>query len=326
LGHVAFSDMKFGKQLKQLADPTHLGHCIAYDTLKKAISVVVAADRPANDDTSSIRADIDVLENVFGQSTPMFPCQPPDSRFHGLLQHELEKVNRFAALQFRTLLDTLREAQRALQRCLSGGGAGNDQLEAGGAERLLDAAADQLMALEGFRVLNFAGFRKIAKKFDKRSKEAGTKKGNLTTWFIPQLLREFFVATPLDVHLLALARGYAALRRQRDGNVEKARVASSARTATFWLTTSQKMRALCTLAKRFDLVLPPSCNTSYMSIGVGADTSLALAEQQRALLLSIGPEGIAQQPCRIASESNRMYLDGPDFSQYSGRLHQEQPD
>merc|ERR1719362_258220 len=74
---------------------------------------------------------MEALEKVFGQSTPMFACQPPDSRFHGLLQHELEKVNRFAALQFRTLLDTLREAQRPLLRCLSGSvGAGHEDLGA----------------------------------------------------------------------------------------------------------------------------------------------------------------------------------------------------
>jgi len=322
--------MKFGKQLKQLADPTHLGHCIAYDTLKKAISVVVAADRPASEDAPSIRADMEALEKVFGQSTPMFPCQPPDSRFHGLLQHELEKVNRFAALQFRTLLDTLREAQRPLLRCLAGGSAGNDELETGEAERLLDAAANQLMALEGFRVLNFTGFRKIAKKFDKRSKEAGTKKGNLAVWFIPQLLRQFFVATPLDIHLLALARGYAALRRHRNGSVVQpvpaGRVTGRARTATFWLTPSAKMRALCTLVKRFDVVLPPSSNVGSIAADAGSDTSLALAEQQRALLLKIGPEGVAHQPCRLASESNRMYLDGPDFPEYLGRLLQEEPD
>mmetsp|Transcript_120444 Transcript_120444/g.239710 ORF Transcript_120444/g.239710 Transcript_120444/m.239710 type:complete len:752 (+) Transcript_120444:87-2342(+) len=321
--------MKFGKQLKQLADPTHLGHCIAYDTLKKAIGVVVAADRPTSEDTPSIRADMEALEKVFGQSTPMFACQPPDSRFHGLLQHELEKVNRFAALQFRTLLDTLREAQRPLLRCLSGSvGAGHEDLGAGEAERLLDAAADQLMALEGFRVLNFAGFRKIAKKFDKRSKEAGTKKGNLATWFIPQLLREFFVATPLDVHLLALARGYAALRRRRNGSmgqsVPMAPATSRGCTTTYWLTTSARMRALCTLVKRFDVVLPPSSNTSF--IAALPDTPLALAEQQQTLLQSIGPEGIASQPCRLASESNRMYLDGPDFSEYLGRLRQGDQD
>lgn len=44
-------------------------------------------------------------------------------RFYELLQHEMCKVNRFFELHLRTLLDKLREAQRALHSVKPGEGA-----------------------------------------------------------------------------------------------------------------------------------------------------------------------------------------------------------
>eukprot|EP00443_Scrippsiella_acuminata_P015788 CAMPEP_0115344902 /NCGR_PEP_ID=MMETSP0270-20121206/93536_1 /TAXON_ID=71861 /ORGANISM="Scrippsiella trochoidea, Strain CCMP3099" /LENGTH=455 /DNA_ID=CAMNT_0002766671 /DNA_START=66 /DNA_END=1431 /DNA_ORIENTATION=+ len=288
--------MKFGKQIKRLADPTHLNHCIAYDVLKKAINVVVADESklPEGGEVPDIGDDLKEVNEAFGQSTGALSgsARPPDSRFHGLLQHELAKVNRFANLLLRTLLDTLREAQRLASKP----GALNEE-GLSSMERSLDTAAEQLVQLEHFRRLNFTGFRKIVKKFDKRSSRAGT--GSLASWFLPALLREFFVAEPLDSHLLALAWGYAALRRYRRGPVS---------TSTFWLMPPARMRALCTLIKRFELMSPMS--GSAMENAASSSSPSAYVEQMRRLLLSMArirnPEGSCGFRCRQTLEGGQV--------------------
>eukprot|EP00443_Scrippsiella_acuminata_P112225 CAMPEP_0115746574 /NCGR_PEP_ID=MMETSP0272-20121206/92710_1 /TAXON_ID=71861 /ORGANISM="Scrippsiella trochoidea, Strain CCMP3099" /LENGTH=727 /DNA_ID=CAMNT_0003191525 /DNA_START=62 /DNA_END=2248 /DNA_ORIENTATION=+ len=321
--------MKFGKQIKRLADPTHLNHCIAYDVLKKAINVVVADESklPEGGEVPDIGDDLKEVNEAFGQSTGALSgsARPPDSRFHGLLQHELAKVNRFANLLLRTLLDTLREAQRLASKP----GALNEE-GLSSMERSLDTAAEQLVQLEHFRRLNFTGFRKIVKKFDKRSSRAGT--GSLASWFLPALLREFFVAEPLDSHLLALAWGYAALRRYRRGSgaataptppvngngAAAAAAAAPVSTSTFWLMPPARMRALCTLIKRFELMSPMS--GSAMENAASSSSPSAYVEQMRRLLLSMAPDGPARGSCRLRAHCSLVYCDSPDFGEYVGRI------
>lgn len=205
--------VKFGKQIKRLAEPTHLNHFIAYDVLKKAISIVVDGAQTETGKPEDLRE----VNETFGHSTTTPSCRPPDSRFHDLLQHELSKVNRFFSLQLRTLLDKFREAQKNLLTFKAKQGRDADEALSS-AEHNLEEAAEELVALEHFRRLNFTGFRKIVKKFDKQWLKVGSGKDAMSAWFMPQLLREFFVAVPFDAHIMALSLGYASLRRHRRGN------------------------------------------------------------------------------------------------------------
>eukprot|EP00434_Breviolum_minutum_P013030 symbB.v1.2.011479.t1/scaffold766.1/size164214/4 len=215
--------MKFGKQIKRLADPAVLNHYLAYDVLKKAINVVAPNAQPQEG------------QEVLGKGV-----QPAESRFYELLQHEMCKVNRFFELQLRTLLDKFREAQRALHSVAQGGGG---ELLAH-AKRLLEQAADGLVELDKFKYLNFTGFRKIAKKFDKSTKGGIT----LSSWFMPQLKRAFFAAHPLDGLLLSLSLGYAAVRRfQAGARNEPTAMKMPSKTMTFCLAPLGRMRSLCTL-------------------------------------------------------------------------------
>mmetsp|Transcript_108809 Transcript_108809/g.347311 ORF Transcript_108809/g.347311 Transcript_108809/m.347311 type:complete len:755 (+) Transcript_108809:103-2367(+) len=316
--------MKFGKQIKRLADPTHLHHCIAYDVLKKAITVVVESETKALPDSAELRE----VNEAFGQSGGALSgvYRPPDSRFHGLLQHELAKVNRFTNLQFRTLLDTLHEAHR---RASKDGPLSEEKLSE--LERLLDTAAEKLIALEHFRRLNFTGFRKIVKKFDKQTSQVGMKGGSVATWFLPALLREFFVAEPLDAHVMAIALGYAALRRHRTGlgldapaprgasqtsavvaTMAAAAAAPPATTKTFWLMPPARLRALCALIKRFELVVPAT--------GFEPEGAVPTVEKMRRLLITMAPDGPTRAPLRLAAENSLVYYDGADFSQYMERI------
>lgn len=304
--------MKFGKQIKRLADPTHLNHYIAYDVLKKAINVVVP-DKP----TADIRADIAAVTEEFGDESGHLSAvaRPADSRFHHLLQHELQKVNRFASLQLRTLLDTLREAQRPLLRT-EGQSPSEEDLAA--AEKLLDRAAEELVQLEQFRRVNFTGFRKIVKKFHKRLEQAGVGSTKLEFWFVQQLQREFFIATPLDSHLLSIAWGYASVRRFRRNGAPShpALVPKTSTTSTFLLMPTERMRALCSLVKRFEVVLPPQ--DSPFSAPEGANET---TQQQQKLLNSLTPDGVGKQSVVLSAETTLTYLDGPSFPCYAKRLN-----
>lgn len=314
--------MKFGKQIKRLAAPKHLNHYLAYDVLKKAINVVFAADGVGGD----IKADLKAVDDEFGQSTHALSgarYRPPDSRFHELLQHELSKVNRFAMLQLRMLVDTLREAHRPLVMHAAETEIPEDVLST--AERLLDTAAAQLVELEHYRQLNHTGFRKIVKKFDKRASSSGWPAGSLRSWFLGQLHREFFAAVNFDSHLLALAWGYASIRRHRSGRASKPpqqvhAAASPASeepqngtaTEVFWLQPRLGMRTLCTLVKWFDIAT---------TMSGGELTAASLAEQQRRLLLSLGSEGTTLLPSRLAAFNTLRYYDEtPTFPAYTSRV------
>mmetsp|Transcript_104649 Transcript_104649/g.127817 ORF Transcript_104649/g.127817 Transcript_104649/m.127817 type:complete len:691 (+) Transcript_104649:72-2144(+) len=274
--------MKFGKQIKRLADPAILNHYLAYDVLKKAINVVAPNAQPEEG------------QEVLGKS-----AQPAESRFYELLQHEMCKVNRFFQLQLRTLLDKFREAQRALHSVQRGEGA---ELLAR-ANRLLEEAADGLVELDKFKYLNFTGFRKIAKKFDKSTKSGVT----LSSWFMPQLKRAFFAAHPLDGLLLSLSLGYAAVRRFQSGTRREVPPPKMPpNTMTFCMTPLGRMRSLCTLVKSFQVVLPPQ-QGHVASEGMSGEE---FSSELRKLLYALGTEGL-HVPCRIATQMTAEYFDSP---------------
>eukprot|EP00442_Polarella_glacialis_P025574 CAMPEP_0115085738 /NCGR_PEP_ID=MMETSP0227-20121206/22133_1 /TAXON_ID=89957 /ORGANISM="Polarella glacialis, Strain CCMP 1383" /LENGTH=762 /DNA_ID=CAMNT_0002474991 /DNA_START=110 /DNA_END=2398 /DNA_ORIENTATION=+ len=328
--------MKFGKQIKRLADREHLNHYLAYDVLKKAINVVFEADQ---------EGEADIVE-AFGNSPKGGTSQPKDSRFRGLLDHQLTKVNLFFALQLRTLLDKLRECQRAL-RNYSPGPAGDELLST--AARYLEEAAEELVNLENFRRLNFTGFRKIAKKFDKQWSQAKKVGGqaSLSSWFVPSLLRQFFVAAPLDAHILALALGWSAIRRYRSDGEEPvlaspppappgaagvtpttstiSTTSATSTTTTFWLMPAARMQALCTLVKRFELVVPPSAGAWGGEAASGCTNAAkgdSLVGELNRVLRAMGTEGTGQAPCRIATATSLVYFDAPSdqYPAYHTRL------
>lgn len=312
--------MKFGKQIKRLAVANHLHHYIAYDVLKKAINVIVEAG-------SGRQESAEYLEEVtetFGASCSEVSYQPANSRFHGLVQHELVKVNRFFALQLRLVLDKFKEAQRALLSCAQGSSL-EEKLDT--AEGHLDAAAQELTHLENFRRLNFTGFRKIAKKFDK-AVPPGSSQASLSSYFMPSLAREFFAAAPMDAHVLALSLGYAALRRYRRGSQEafapvRSQGTEPAATKTFWVMHAAGMMTLCTLVKRFELVVPPAPGALVPS-DMSTQTGEAFVAQMQKLIFAMGTDGLAQVPCCIATETARTYFDSPgqQFPHYSRRVQQ----
>eukprot|EP00929_Paragymnodinium_shiwhaense_P071932 TRINITY_DN36525_c1_g1_i1.p1 TRINITY_DN36525_c1_g1~~TRINITY_DN36525_c1_g1_i1.p1 ORF type:complete len:790 (-),score=178.34 TRINITY_DN36525_c1_g1_i1:165-2534(-) len=353
--------VKFSKQLKKVADPSHLNNCVSYDVLKKAINVIVASEsqRVGDDAHADVNDDLRAVSEVFGRDTSVDlapqggSSRPADSRFHELLQRQLAKVNRFASLQLRAIIDALREAERPLYPGLEDrrrtsilaaspaaaagaasipGGLSEEQLSE--IEGKLDSVADELVKLDQFRQLNQTAFRKIVKKYDKQmaSVGAGNLSGNLSSWFVPQLIRETFASLPLDRLIVLLGWGYSRLRRLRfAGLPARQRLSSAASdaprrnnldlldggraTSLYWLTPASRMRVLCTLVKRFEVIMPPATPAE-----AGPMTSTSVAEQhQEQFLDQLAPENLVRMP-RPAADTYMVYFDDSSLSQYKQRL------
>lgn len=307
--------VKFGSQIKNQTDPGQYDHCIAYENMKNAIYALVP-DKP------EAKKEGEEGEGMVPGAGGMTPA----ARFHSLLQHELLKVNRYFNLLLRALMDTLRQAQTlALADSL-----GADQVTQ--LERTLDTAGQKLDQIVNFRRLNFTGFQKILKKFDKQAKATGVG-GSLSSWFLPKLMREAFAAEPLDVALLLLAWGYAALRRHRGtpaATVKGAEAAPSgagaatASTNTLWLRPAMRMSALCSLVKRFELVVPPTAGEQgEAAFGTLPATGRQIAERMKSLL-QMAPEA-ARMACQLSAQNKMIYYDSATFEQYAARLSSGQP-
>jgi len=78
------------------------------------------------------------------------------------------------------------------------------------------------------------------------------------------------------------------------------------------------MRALCTLVKRFEIVVPAGGTSMDMSGASGSAASVS--EQMRRVLLSMAPDGPARVPCRLSAETSMVYYDGPGFPEYQKRV------
>eukprot|EP00922_Rhytidocystis_sp_ex-Travisia-forbesii_P019565 GHVS01028936.1.p1 GENE.GHVS01028936.1~~GHVS01028936.1.p1 ORF type:complete len:767 (+),score=94.82 GHVS01028936.1:35-2335(+) len=185
--------MKFSKKLQRFMDDRYREHYIAYKDLKKAIKLITGAD------TSSVTIK-DVTSN-FGDIRALSGSvyRPPEARFQDLLNHELDKINNFARLTFNCIKDSLRIACRDLTEDRTA-----QELEA--LRSTLRAKAKELVFLESYQGLNFTGFRKITKKYDKHnhSSSAG--------WYMARLVREDFLNLDLHEILYLLSEGFLAYR------------------------------------------------------------------------------------------------------------------
>mmetsp|Transcript_54536 Transcript_54536/g.100934 ORF Transcript_54536/g.100934 Transcript_54536/m.100934 type:complete len:715 (-) Transcript_54536:49-2193(-) len=309
--------MKFGKQIKRLAPESHHKNYLAYDVLKKAINVVTAKPNAVVD--SELQGDINAVQETFGVDQSSTSLASAETKFHALLKRELKKVNRFAALQLQTSMEKLQQVQRPLadDSPLS-------EKQLAECSRQLDEAGMALCDYESFRRLNYTGFRKIAKKFDKQcdASQGGTK-FSLSAWFLPQLERESFVKSSLDDHLLALAWGYAAIRRKTaqltgtyrpratSHEADTAAASATGKTTTFLLSAQSWARSLCVLVKHFDILHPS--NVSPEGLG-------RLREQDWRQRLVQNADGIPKATNFLGADVHTTYYDFGDFQKYRRQL------
>lgn len=174
--------MKFGKQLVKEADsyPRYKNYYINYKELKRAIKIIAAARGASTSGASS-------GPGILGQGSG-------EALFQESLVRELEKIDRFVDLQLDALVGELRRALRVCRKA----DVTEEQLDA--VESNVDDLANEIVALQTFVRMNFTGFRKITKKYDKRNRS----QVQGSSIFMARVVHASFMSVDFDRILLLL--------------------------------------------------------------------------------------------------------------------------
>jgi len=196
--------MKFGKQLECLNVPRYRLHYIQYKELKKALKVWTGLEK----EQSTVQ-EVTHWASSFLRLGPN-PEVSPEMRLNEMLRHEMERISRFAGLE-ESGLHT--ELNRLEEECK---GADVDGVALA---KRLDDLGEQIVQLKTFAQLNFSGFRKILKKYDKWSGS----KAAVTPWFMAEVVRAPFMRVNFELLLEQLNRIAVALRSKPGATLQRAR-------------------------------------------------------------------------------------------------------
>ncbi|KAK6588160.1 G-associated signal transduction [Cryptosporidium xiaoi] len=253
--------MRFSKKLQHYINQKYSQHYLSYRELKKAIKLITGSD------TSSYT--INEVTNNFGNTKALSGSiyRPAESRFMDLLNHELDKINSFSKIMFNEIKDSLINIQEYLnqlssgsvdEKCKipevnSGDNIGNIFKETITFELLediispiieqLDKKSDEIIFLESYQRLNYTGFRKITRKYDKINKSSSS------SWYLARLAREPFMNMNLDMLLGYLSFCYEKIQEL------KMRVSKKIKKEEYELNTSFSLSSSFELHSKH-LILP----------------------------------------------------------------------
>ncbi|EUD66018.1 hypothetical protein C922_03488 [Plasmodium inui San Antonio 1] len=182
--------MKFSKKLQQRAHPKYREHYIAYKEMKKAIRLITGKD------TSTFT--IKEVTNNFGSSRALSGAeyQSAESRFQNILNGELEKINNFTKKMIKEWYDDMKICLEILQKRSS-------LLDMPQIMKKLNGLADTLKFLQTYRIINFTGFTKITKKFDKHNDKVVS-----SSFYITVVMKSFFMNYDMNLLLCILSLCY----------------------------------------------------------------------------------------------------------------------
>ena len=159
--------MKFGKELEKIDIPKYRGNYIQYNELKKAIKVFTGQDK----DNASVK-EVTHWTSSFLRLGPN-PDRPPEARLNEILTGELNRVSKFVLLeeaatkeQLEALLKDAQSSTQAEDLC-----------------RRYEELGTDICNLKSFSQVNFSGFRKALKKYDKWSQKSTMQ------WFMSQVVK-----------------------------------------------------------------------------------------------------------------------------------------
>ena len=201
-----FARMKFGRKLAQSAHPAFRNYYIAYKDLKEAIKLITGEEAVVGDEIVG-SAVLERLQRSTTERAQGGISRTPESQFQELLDHELNKINNFSNVHFSALMEEIREIVYRLTHGLG--------LE----DHPVLALREEIVAFDEYIRLNFSGFRKALKKFDKWNKS------DSSNWFLQRVVRSDFMLIQIDklLHGLSLIE---AIKARRFNNVNACRIDS----------------------------------------------------------------------------------------------------
>lgn len=195
--------------------PKYVNYYVAYKQLLDAIDLLKQKDTAADSSSGSLLKGLLLPKDfTFGDTTAIFGLieQRPEVRFVSLLQHEVSKLNHFTALEVKTMLATMRQLDRRLERISKDG-----ETDASMSRRVFPSAideseaalsredklnlvrsrlasiSDEILVLEHYVKVNMSIFDKVIGEFDRSFSDRPA----LGNWFTSKLLSEPFANAPL---------------------------------------------------------------------------------------------------------------------------------
>ena len=184
--------MKFGKELTASAHPTFKNYYIAYKDLKEAIKIITGEATPGDDAVSIGAPILEMLQRSASAGPAAAITRTPESQFQELLDHELHKINNFSTVQFAVLIEEIRELIYRLTH-VGLSSFGDDIADS------IESLRSEIVAFDEYIRLNFSGFRKALKKFDKWNKS------DSSNWFLQRIVRSDFMQIQIDKLLQGLS-------------------------------------------------------------------------------------------------------------------------
>eukprot|EP00435_Cladocopium_sp_Y103_P021474 s786_g5.t1 len=184
--------MQFGKELEKIDIPKYRGNYIQYNELKKAIKVFTGQDK----DNASVK-EVTHWTSSFLRLGPN-PDRPPEARLNEILTGELNRVSKFVLLeeaatkqQLEALLKDAQSSNQAEDLC-----------------RRYEELGTDICNLKSFSQVNFSGFRKALKKYDKWSQKSTMQ------WFMSQVVKAPLMCIDFE-GMLELMTDIGTLLRQK---------------------------------------------------------------------------------------------------------------
>ncbi|ETW60341.1 hypothetical protein PFMC_03884 [Plasmodium falciparum CAMP/Malaysia] len=190
--------MKFSKKLNERAHPKYREHYIAYKDLKKFIKLITGKDTS----TFTIKEVTSNFGNIRALSCTEY--KTPESRFEDILNIELEKINNFTLHIIKEWYEDIQYYYHKLKDRLI------DDIR--DVESKLHALGNILIFLEDYKHINFIGFRKITKKFDKHNDNVLN-----SSFYISVVIKSFFMNFDINVLIYILSVCYKYCRIIKGG-------------------------------------------------------------------------------------------------------------
>lgn len=194
--------------------PKYRNYYVSYKQLLDAVELL--KERQHTKDSASVLLKGFMLPKdfTFGDTTAMYGLleQRPEVRFVALLQHEVSKLNHFTQLEVRTMLSSLRQLNKRLDRIVFGEddkGVSRqvfpsivDESESmltleGKVEMIrerLVSQSEEILVLEHYNRINLVAFENLTSEFDRQFAD----RPPITPWFVSNLIDEPFRKVPFD--------------------------------------------------------------------------------------------------------------------------------